>query len=427
MLKNMKVHLLNKYKLIISNVFSLSILQVFNYILPLISVPYLVRVLGPENYGTITFVNAFISYFQIIADYGFNVSATRNISINKNNKEKLNEIFTSVLFIKFILTILGLVSLFIIIFSIDKFENECKVYILSYGMVIGNFLFPIWFFQGMEQMKYITIINTIIKFVHTLLIFVLIKEASDYLVYICLNSFSSILIGIISLFIIFAKFRIKLKMLKLNSIKDELKEGWYIFASSFLTNILTNTGAFILGLFSGKEILGIYGAVDKVVKVLVSIFSPITQAIFPHISEMFKKSFKDGETEVWKFAKVVMPLAAIMCGMALIFDKVIISLLYGSKYDSYSYILKYMTPWMFLSILNNFIGVQYLIGSGNGKFYSRSFVLSATTTLSLYLALIRVISFNGIIVGTIFGELVLTLVMLYYIKKAKKLRSMNYH
>lgn len=253
--------LLSKYKVILNNILSLSILQALNYILPLITVPYLVRILGSGNYGTIIFANAFISYFQIITDYGFNMSATRNVSINKNNKEKLSEIFSSVMIIKFILTILGLVSLLIIVFFINKFKYDYKAYVFAYGMVIGNFLFPIWFFQGIEQMKYITIINTIGKFIFTLLIFVFIKNPSDYLTVIYLNSISYILIGIISIFIIFSKFKIKFIKCKYESIRNELKEGWYIFTTSFLTSILTTTGTFILGLFGSKEIVGYYGAI----------------------------------------------------------------------------------------------------------------------------------------------------------------------
>lgn len=410
-----------KHKVIIGNILSLTVLQGLNYILPLITVPYLVRILGPENYGIIIFASAFIAYFQIIADYGFNMSATRNISINKDNKEKLNEIFSAVMTIKFLLTVLGFISLIIIVLSSVRFRYDYKAYIFAYGMVVGNLLFPIWFFQGIEQMKYITGINTIGKIFSTLLIFVLVKNPSNYMTVIYLNSFTSILIGIISLSIIFRKFKIKFVLSKYEILKHEFKEGWHIFTTSFLTSILTTTGTFILGLFSTKEVVGYYGAIDKIVKALVSMFSPITQAIFPHIAATFKKSFVSGEKEVYKFAKIVMIFVTIMCTVSFVFYNNITSILYGHKYDNYSYILRYMSPWMFLSILNNFIGAQYLIGSGNGKYYSRSFTLCAIITFVLYFTLIKSISFNAIIIGSNVGELVLTLTMIYYIKyKVKK-------
>lgn len=408
--------ILKKYNIIISNFLSLFVLQGLNYILPLITVPYLVRTLGPEKYGVIVFATAFITYFQVVTDYGFNLSATRRISINRNNKSELDEIFSSVMLIKFVLTIMCFIFFIIIVLNFKKFQGYYKIYIYTYGMVIGNFLFPIWFFQGMERMKYITIVNVLGKLFFTVLIFILVRSSVDYLKVAWLNSLSFIMIGIISLLIVYFKFKIRFKMPTIEILKRDLKEGWYIFTTSFLTNILTSTGTFVLGLFTTEKIVGYYGAIDKVVKAFVSMSLPVTQAIFPHISEMFKNDYESGKNEVVKFAKYVMLFTTIMCLIIAMFNKNIIFILYGNKYNTYSHILKYMSIWIYLSILNNFIGIQYLIGSGNGKYYSKSFTISAVITLGLFLILIKFISYNAIIIGSILGELALTLAMIYYIK-----------
>ena len=199
-------------KRLLSNFFSLSILQIFTYILPLLTLPYLVRVLGSEKFGLVVFAQAFIIFFNILVDYGFNLSATREISVNRENKEKLTEIFSSVMSIKFILIGISFTILSIIIFSFENFSNNIDLYYLTFLWVIGQALFPIWYFQGLEKMKYITIVNITSKLIFTVAIFIFIQNEADYILVPILNGLGFIIGGILSLWIVHKDFNQRFRM-----------------------------------------------------------------------------------------------------------------------------------------------------------------------------------------------------------------------
>ncbi len=223
-------------KRLLSNFFSLSILQGANYILPLITFPYLVKVLGVEKFGLVMLAIAVISYLNILVDYGFNLTATREVSIYREDKVRLNKIFNSVLFTKFFLLNIAFIFLFI---GVELFSVSPLLFIFSFGIVIGKALFPQWFFQGMEEMKYISYINIGAKVIFMLLIFVFIRKESDYLYVPLLNSLGFIISGIVALLIVVKKYNFKLH-LSFNRVVFYLKEGFVVFLANLGSNFHRN-------------------------------------------------------------------------------------------------------------------------------------------------------------------------------------------
>ena len=154
-------------RVVANNFLSLSTIQAINSLIPIITLPYLLRVLGVEYFGLITFAQALIMYFNIITDFGFNFSATRDIARNIENKKKVSLIFSTVMIIKLFLLVFSFVVLSIIIFSFKQFRSDWLIYYLTFGMVFGQTIFPIWFFQGIEKMKHIALLNLLYKKTHT--------------------------------------------------------------------------------------------------------------------------------------------------------------------------------------------------------------------------------------------------------------------
>ena len=142
-----------------SNFLSLSVLQFINMFLPLVTLPYLVRVIGVEFFGLVSFILSIIMYFNIIVSFGFELSATQQISLCRDDLKKVGKIFSNVLATKLLLLIFSAIMLIGLVYSIDTLRQHSVLYFATFGVVIGNFLMPSWLFQGMENMKYITFAN----------------------------------------------------------------------------------------------------------------------------------------------------------------------------------------------------------------------------------------------------------------------------
>jgi len=409
-----KILLSPTYKTLVENFLSLSFLQVANYIFPLITLPYLVRVLGPEKFGLIAFSQAFIGYFQILTDYGFNLSATREISINRENKEKISEIISSVMIIKFFLLLVSLGLMSVIVFSFEKFRQGWLIYYLTFGMVLGQTLFPVWFFQGMERMKYITFLNVFAKLIFTIAIFVFVKQESNYLYVPLLNSIGFIIVGVLSLWIILKDFEINFKTPDLEEIKYHLKEGWYIFISQVSITFFNNTNVVILGIFTNNMIVGYYSAAEKLVRVIINLQVPIVSSIYPTMSRLLKEDID----KAIRFGKKVLVYGTciylIIILVLLVFSNKITLLLLGKSFKESEFIFKILLMLPITIFMNNIYGTQFLLNIGDSDKFSKVLIISGFLNLILCPILTYLFSYIGTSISWIIAEIFVLFGMYYF-------------
>ena len=189
-------------KVLVRNFLYLSLLQIASYEFPIITMPYLARVIGPAGFGKLAFASAVMVWIQTIADWGFNFTATRDVAQNRNNIQKVSEIFSSVLWARCVLMLISFLFLFLLIGVVPKFRVNADVLLASSFMVLGHILFPEWFFQAMERMKYITILNLLSKLLFTVAVFYFIKEKDDYILQPIFTSLGYVVSGIIAFYYI---------------------------------------------------------------------------------------------------------------------------------------------------------------------------------------------------------------------------------
>ena len=197
-------------KVLLSNFSYLIILQIAGYVFPLLTMPYLARVIGPTGFGKIAFASAIIIWVQTVADWGFNFSATRDVAKNRDDIVKVSEIFSNVFWSRCVLMLLSFLILLALIFTIPDFRNDADIILVTFLLIPGHIMFPDWFFQAVERMKYITFLNLLAKFLFTIAVFIFIKSSNDYILQPLFNSIGFCICGIISMYIILHKWHIRL-------------------------------------------------------------------------------------------------------------------------------------------------------------------------------------------------------------------------
>ncbi|WP_310829914.1 flippase [Paenibacillus pedocola] len=403
------------------NILSLFTLQAFNYLLPLITLPYLVRIIGPEKFGLINFAQVFITYFIIFTDYGFNLSATKEISIFRDDKSKVSEIYSAILILKLLIMILSLTIFIVLIFTLPMFKDNIYIYISTFGLVVGNVLFPIWLFQGIERMGYITYMNMVLKTISTISIFLLIKKEEDYYLLPLINSISSILIGIISLFIVSRVLRIKLLKISGNELLRHLKEGWHLFISTIAVSIYTITNTFLLGLIAGNIYVGYFTAADKITKALQGILAPVSQAVYPYVIKLFNTNTNGQKSKAFqflnKYIKIVTFINVLIFLLVLIFSSDIVHLVLGEQYENSILILRILSIVPLILSLNHTFGTLIMIPLNYKKEFARIIVYGSIFNIFLSLWLINVFEAKGTALTIVLTETFVTVFMYYFIRR----------
>jgi len=400
---------------IVENFLSLGILQIINYAVPLITFPYLVHVLGIEGFGLYSFIIAVINYGVLATEYGFDLSATKHISINLKNKEKLDEIFSSVIIIKSIVAFIFLIILLLLTLFFDRFSKDSYLYFIAFGLVIGQVLFPVWFFQGIEKMRYITILNALAKIIFTIAIFIFVNSKDDLVYAFLFNSLGSVIAGLLAINIAIKDFGIKLSWQALERIIFYIKDGWYIFTSRVAVQLYQSANIIVLGLMTNNTLVGYYTIAYKIVSALSNIFSVANSALYPYISKLYvsskEKFFKQNIYLSIGLFFMMLPVAIVV----YIYAPKIIELISGKEAnDTIVYLLRVLAP-MLTIILYGGQFTNILVILDKSKILNNVVIIAGIINILLVVPIIYLFSVKGVVWLNVFIMLYIAFTKGYFV------------
>jgi PST family polysaccharide transporter len=406
-------------KTIIKNISSLFSIRVAGYIIPLITLPYLVRVLEPIGYGKLGFCLAIIQYFIIAVNYGFDLSATQKIAQSNDDKLKLSLIFWNVIAVRVLISLAGLILLFLLSIIFENIASLLPTLLCAYVAVFAAALFPQWLFQGKEQLGTISIIRIVLQVIQLPFLFLYVKSTDDIWLAALLSSMPSLIIVAFSVYLISKRHWITWVMPSLGGMKKELKDGWYLFLSTAAIGLYTTSTTVILGIIAGPVSVAIYISANKLLQAAQGIYSPISASFYPRINNLMSKS----KTEALEMIRYLMKVqTAITFGISIclfIFAPYVVNLLFGPEFERSSSVLRIMSVLPIIIGLSNIFGVQVLLSYGYKKEFSTILLISGFISLITLIPLCYFYQSEGAAISVVITEFIVTALMLRYVLNKK--------
>jgi len=397
------------------NVISLYVLQFANYFLPLVTVPYLVRVLGPEKFGAVAFGQSLIAYFVLVVNYGFDWSATRKISVQRDDLNAVSQTATSVWAAKALLCGAGFLVLVGLVQVVPKFREIGILLLVLYGIVVGNVLFPTWLFQGLERMVAISVINFTARLLATAGVFALIRRPSDFIIYAGLLSFKWVGAGVIGVWLAYRTLKISFVLPSWTGIRQILVEGWTLFLSRGAVGLYTAGNAFILGLLTNNTVVGYYSAAEKLVKAVQLLLHPISQAAYPRFSKMATES-KVGALKWGRRMLLLMSGLGLVLSIGLFTGApIIVQIMLGPDYGPSVSVVRILAFLPLVIGASNVLGVQIMLPFGRDKVFTSILVGAGLINIILAFLLTPFWQQNGMATAVLITEVFVTMTMLGYL------------
>ncbi len=400
-------------KTLFNNFIALFILQLINYALPLIILPHLTDKLGPVNYGKIAWAQYAVQYLIILTDYGFHFSATRLISIHRNDKVKLNSIFNAVLIIKILLLLVSYLLLYSWIQNTSINAQEVELLNISFLMVVGSVLMPLWLFQGMENMKWITIVNVLVKTVLVYFIFAYVSDDGDMDTAAWMLSWANVFIGLLTLVAAVFIFKINFSWPKGNEIFIQFKEGWLVFLSTLFTAIYVTSNGFLLGEISGAGAVGFYTPAEKIVRAVTSFFNPVMLAFYPFISKKFSENKETATVLFFKLLKQVSVVTFLISVLLFLMAPLADDFL-GKEYEGSVGVIRWLAFIPFFGTAGALLSYHLFLNIGWQKFLPLLLFLLAVADILLCYQLIPLYRQNGAAISLFIIEAAAPIIYLFF-------------
>lgn len=399
------------------NFLSLSILQIGNYVLPMVTLPIISRVIGPENYGAVNYAFAFAGYFILFINAGFDLYGTRQIISYKGDKEQIQRLFSRITFAKIYLSVVATVIFLVCLFSIRQLREESLVNIFTYIMCLGWIVNPSWLYNGMQDSRRYAVFSFVSKLLFSVAVVLVVTERSDYIYHPLITSVAHILVSFISFWYAMKKYGLKFSAAGWKEVKQTLKENRTLSLIWWISNQASSTGIIVAGFLLTTTEVGFYSAALRMIIIIQSIVSmPLNTVLFPYIGEAFGQGYDQGIRRVNKtFPYLVMVAFGMAAGTMILADPLIL-VFFGREFETAGLLLKVSAVALLFSTINAALGQQVMLNLRKDAMHIRFLVAGFVLNVVLLVLFIRLYGSLGAAIAWPAAELVIFAGYLFYFR-----------
>lgn len=387
------------------NFFYSSILTTANYIFPLLTYPYVSRVLGVNNIGVCNFIDGIINYFVLFSMMGISILGIREVATNKNNPEKLQKTFSSLLTINSITTIIGLVILAIATVSIPRLAENIELMVFGGFKLLFNLFLIEWFYKGLEDFRYITVRTIFVKCLYVIAVFAFVRESTDYQIYYLITILMVVVNTIVN--IIHSR-KFTTFSFKDIEIKPYVKPYFTLGVYFLLTSMYTSFNVIYLGFVGGDTEVGYYTTATKLYTILIALFTALTGVLLPRMSSLIA----EGKIDEFK-AKINQSVSILLSISfpAIIFMTMlapqIIYLISGSGYEGAIVPMRIILPLFFIIGYEQILVIQTMMPLKMDKTILKNSMIGAIVGITLNILIVTKFAAIGSAIVWVACELII--------------------
>lgn len=405
------------------NIFYSGILTTANYIFPLLTYPYVSRVLGVANIGVCSFVDSIINYFLILSMLGMNVVGIREIAKCKDDKTKLQQTFSQLFSINTITTTVALIILLIAMHIIPKLQENYHLMWIGVLKLVANFLLIEWFFKGLEDFKYVTNRTIAVRFLYVISVFLFVKEEQDVVLYYLLTA--GIILVNATVNLLYAKRHVYFQ-LTLSSLKEYFKSVGVLGIYAILTSMYTTFNVAYLGFISSDVEVGYYTTSTKIHTIILMMFSAVTGVLMPRMASILsEKKYDEYKRLIRKSTAILFAFAIPTVIFIELFAPMIIRIIAGEGYEGAILPLRIIAPLILIIGIEQILITQSLMPMGKDNAVLINSILGAVVGIAANLIIVPHLVSVGSAIVWLLSEITVMCSAIYFFRQEWSKLSLN--